>query len=508
MVRKPLCGGGAPLECRLCNVHVAAERVDPPAPARAVDGRSPFVRLRELLGDAPPGKPAISLAVGEPQHRGAVVRRPSAGRAYRRVRPLSHEQGHRRVLRAPPPTGSAAASRCRGRSIRRPRCWCSTARARACSSPRSRPQRWVSGRRGRPAMLMPNPFYAAYAAGALAADCEPVYLPATARPASCPISTRSPTSCWRARSRSTSPRPRTRRARSPTPPISRGWSALARRFGFLRVQRRVLFGDLHAARAAPACSKRPGPTSPTWWCSSRCRSARTCPACASASRPATGTSSRRFLELRNVAAPQVPLPAQRVAIAAYARRGARRGEPPRSTRRNSISPTRSSATATATGGRPAASSSGSTCRRRAATRRSTLRLWREAGLRVVPGRYLAREQADGSNPGDGYIRVAMVQDNATTAEALHASSRCWAEGATMSAIDRSLDSLSFLTDSRARGAAPAAARARRPRADRARRSCSRSRSPPGRCRTRRSATPPMRRCATCSASPARSSPTC
>jgi len=48
-----------------------------------------------------------------------------------------------------------------------------------------------------------------------------------------------------------------------------------------------------------------------------------------------------------------------------------------------------------------------------------LRLWREAGLRVVPGRYLARDQADGSNPGRGYIRVAMVQDQDTTAQALH-----------------------------------------------------------------------------------------
>ena len=35
---------------------------------RAPNARSPFVRLRELLGDTPPGKPAISLAVGEPQH--------------------------------------------------------------------------------------------------------------------------------------------------------------------------------------------------------------------------------------------------------------------------------------------------------------------------------------------------------------------------------------------------------------------------------------------------------
>ncbi len=38
---------------------------------------------------------------------------------------------------------------------------------------------WVKPRAGRPAVLIPNPFYAAYAAGALGADCEPVYLPTT-----------------------------------------------------------------------------------------------------------------------------------------------------------------------------------------------------------------------------------------------------------------------------------------------------------------------------------------
>ena len=45
-----------------------------------------------------------------------------------------------------------------------------------------------------------------------------------------------------------------------------------------------------------------------------------------------------------------------------------------------------------------------------------------AGYQVVDadsGRYLARDQADGSNPGQGYIRVAMVQDQDTTAQALH-----------------------------------------------------------------------------------------
>ena len=36
----------------------------------------------------------------------------------------------------------------------------------------------------------------------------------------------------------------------------------------------------------------------------------------------------------------------------------------------------------------------------------TKRLWQEAGVRVVPGRYLAREQADGSNPPCGNVRPA------------------------------------------------------------------------------------------------------
>ena len=38
---------------------------------------------------------------------------------------------------------------------------------------------------------------------------------------------------------------------------------------------------------------------------------------------------------------------------------------------------------------------------------ATLKLWRETGVRVLPGAYLARDAA-GFNPGKGYIRVAMV----------------------------------------------------------------------------------------------------
>ncbi len=38
---------------------------------------------------------------------------------------------------------------------------------------------------------------------------------------------------------------------------------------------------------------------------------------------------------------------------------------------------------------------------------ATLKLWRETGVRVLPGAYLSRE-VGGQNPGKGYIRVALV----------------------------------------------------------------------------------------------------
>ncbi len=40
---------------------------------------------------------------------------------------------------------------------------------------------------------------------------------------------------------------------------------------------------------------------------------------------------------------------------------------------------------------------------------ATVRLWKETGVRVLPGAYLSRE-VNGTNPGHGYIRVAMVAD--------------------------------------------------------------------------------------------------
>ena len=46
------------------------------------------------------------------------------------------------------------------------------------------------------------------------------------------------------------------------------------------------------------------------------------------------------------------------------------------------------------------------------------RLWRDAGIRVIPGGYVARTDESGNNPGGAYIRCALVHDLDTTAAAL------------------------------------------------------------------------------------------
>ena len=45
-------------------------------------------------------------------------------------------------------------------------------------------------------------------------------------------------------------------------------------------------------------------------------------------------------------------------------------------------------------------------------------LWKSLGVKVIPGAYLAQPGSDGTNPGTNYVRVALVADAATIREAL------------------------------------------------------------------------------------------
>jgi aspartate/methionine/tyrosine aminotransferase len=389
---------------------------EPSSIPQVAEGRSPFVRLTELIAGIAPGKPAINLSVGEPQHPipsfvgpelaahlgefgrypankgGEPFRRAVAdwlGRRYKLARSVDPEHevlvlnGTREGLFL----GAIAA------------------------------KRWVTARAGKPAMLIPNPFYAAYSAGAIAADCEPVYLPARKESAFLPD--------LDALDDALLARTVAFYIASPSNPqgavASRAYldrlAGLARRFGFL-VFADECYCEIYSEHEPAGMLEASGPDFANTVVFHSLSKRSSLPGL----RVGFAAGDRRFLsaflELRNVAAPQVPGPMQHVAVAAY-------GDETHVRNNRELYSAKFDLADQIIGDRydykrPAggfflwldvAKYGGSEI--------VTKRLWQEAGVRVVPGRYLAREQADGSNPGADYIRVAMVQDKATTAEALH-----------------------------------------------------------------------------------------
>ena len=52
------------------------------------------------------------------------------------------------------------------------------------------------------------------------------------------------------------------------------------------------------------------------------------------------------------------------------------------------------------------------------SRAAAYKLWTQAGLRVLPGAYLARDNPDGTNLGAAYIRMALVHDLDNTRDAI------------------------------------------------------------------------------------------
>jgi N-succinyldiaminopimelate aminotransferase len=392
-----------------------------PSPARAMsvrapNTRSPFVRLRELLGDAPPGKTAISLAVGEPQHPIPAFVGPVIAAHVGEFGRYPMNKGLDEFAQA--------VGKWLDRRYTLPRSVDPATEVLVLNGTREglflaalAAKNWVRPRTGRPTMLIPNPFYAAYAAGAIAADCEPVYLPATAATGFLPD--------LDALNEELLARTVAVYLASPSNPqgavADRAYldrlTALARRFGFL-VFSDECYCEIYSERPPPGMLEAAGPDFENVVVFHSLSKRSSLPGLRIGFAAGDRKFLSAFLELRNVAAPQVPTPMQHVAIAAY-------GDEKHVVENRRLYREKFDLADQIVGDRyryrrPAggfflwlnvAPQGGSET--------VTQQLWREAGLRVVPGRYLAREQADGSNPGADYIRVAMVQNNEITAEAMH-----------------------------------------------------------------------------------------
>src|SRR5262249_3964846 len=154
---------------------------------------------------------------------------------------------------------------------------------------------------------------------------------------------------------------------------------------------------------------------------------RTCRGCASALPPVTdnssraswscATSPRRKCRCRRSAWLSPPMATRRM--------WKKIGD---STRKNSISPTRSSATVTVTGGRPADSFCGSTSRRRAATKPWRHGLGAKRGRAWGPAAIWRATKATAPIPGSATFASPWCRTRTQRHRRSTASSRCWAEG--------------------------------------------------------------------------------
>jgi N-succinyldiaminopimelate aminotransferase len=398
-------------------VRMSVMKAEPNSRAAAVrpaDGRSPFVRLAELLAEHKPGQSPINLAVGEPQHPvpsfvGPVLAAhiPEFGRY-------------------PPGKGTEAFRRAAADWLSR-----RYALGRALDAEREvivlngtreglflaaiAARRWITPRRN-PAMLIPNPFYAAYAAGALAAECEPVFLNATADTGFLPALDTLAEDLLARTVAFYIASPANPQGSVANREYLRNLVALAQRFGFL-VFADECYCEIYT-RDPPPGTLEAAPRDFANVVVFHSLSKRSnLPGLRVGFAAGNGGFLSSFTELRNVAAPQVPIPAQEVAIAAYA--DERHVEANRQLYAAKFDLADRIIGPRYGYRRPAggfflwldmkAHGGGET---------AALRLWREAGVRVLPGRYIGRE-AGGHNPGTDYIRVAMVADRETTAEALH-----------------------------------------------------------------------------------------
>ena len=381
-----------------------------------VDSRSPFVRLTELIGDVPPGQPPISLAVGEPQHAIPAFVGPVLAANLADFGKYPPNKGTDRFCQA--------AAQWLDRRYRLPRPVDAAREVLVLSGTREglflaaiAAKRFVKPRAGKPAILIPNPFYAVYATGAVAADCEPVYLPTVKDSGFLPD--------LDALSDDLLARTVAFYLASPSNPqgaVAGGdylakLLGLARRFGFMLFADEC-YSEIYSDTPPTGVLQTAGADFSNVVAFHSLSKRSSLPGLRVGFAAGDPAFLKLFLDLRAVAAPQIPIPAQEVAVVAY-------GDEAHVDENRELYRAKFDLADQIIGGRfgyrrPAGGfflwlDVSSVC----SDEEATVRLWRDGGVRVLPGSYAARTGFDGRNPGDGYIRVAMVHNRETTAEALH-----------------------------------------------------------------------------------------
>jgi aspartate/methionine/tyrosine aminotransferase len=385
-------------------------------PSSARTTRSPFIRLNELIAGVEPGQPPINLTLGEPQHPippfvGDVIARSlkefgryPATKGTDRFRNAAGAWLERRfALREPLDRNTQILSL----NGTREGLFFAAFTARD----------YIAKRVSNPAILVPNPFYAAYVAGAVASGCEAVFLPAWREKGFLPD-----LDALDARLLD-----RTVAMYFGSPSNPQGAVAdlayLKRLIGLARKHNFMVFSD----ECYSEIYTREKPHGMLEACEGDYANIIVFNSLSKRSNlpglrvgVAVGDVKfmARFLDYRNVVAPQVPVPLQEVGAAAFDDETHveenRRLYGIKFDLADQIVGNRYGYTRPAGGFFLWLDVS-----KYGGSEKAALKLWREAGIRTLPGGYLAHNQEDGRNPGADFVRIAMVQDQTITAEALH-----------------------------------------------------------------------------------------
>ncbi len=274
---------------------------------------------------------------------------------------------------------------------------------------------------GRPAVLLPNPYYAVYIGAALAFDAEPVYLNATEATGHLPdldALEREPDLLARTVAFYLCSPANPQGASADAAYIARALD-LARRYDFMLFSDEC-YSEIYTAEPPPGALQIAAATPERFknvivFNSLSKRS--NLPGLRSGFCAGDGDFLETLAEIRNVCGPQMPGPTQAASAAIWAEEQHvavnRQAYRLKYDLCDEILGTRFGYR------RPAGGfflwldmeqAGGSV--------EATVTLWQRCGVKVLPGAYLAQRGRDGTNPGDKYVRVALVHDPATIREAL------------------------------------------------------------------------------------------
>lgn len=381
---------------------------------------SPFQRLTDLLAPHAPGRAPINLTVGEPRHAlpafvAPVMAREIAG--FGRYPTIKGTDAFRRAVAdwSEHRFGLAAGTI----DVERGVLPLNGSREGLFYAALEARRRWT-GTSDRPAILLPNPFYQAYAAGAAAAGCDVVMIDAGPETGFLPDLDRLPEELLA----------RTVALYYASPANPQGavasradWLraiALARRHGFMLFADEC-YSEIYREGHPPEGVLAAAATTPEGFARviafNSLSKRSNLPGLRCGFAVGDGEFLSRWVAFRNMAAPQVPTPVQAVAVAALS-------DETHVAENRRLYDAKFAAAERILGSRwgyatpPGGFFLWLDVAEHGGGEAVALRLWREAGVRTIPGGYLSGLGLDGTNPGERWLRIAMVESLALTEDAL------------------------------------------------------------------------------------------